>query len=66
MRWRRKASPRHMCSTQKTRARGNVVALRLALLAGSVAFVAYGIVNGEWLVVLAKGVRICLECIGIA
>ncbi len=55
-----------MCSTQKTRARGNVVALRLALLAGSVAFVVYGIVDGEWLVVLAKGVRICLECIGIA
>lgn len=41
-------------------------ALRIALLVGSVAAIVYGVSDGEALVVLAKGVRVCLECIGIA
>lgn len=46
--------------------RAMLPALRIALLVGSVAAIAYGVSDGEALVVLAKGVRVCLECIGIA
>ena len=39
--------------------------LAVALLLLGVAFTAAGIVRGEQLQVLAKAVRVCLECIGI-
>ena len=49
------------------RAKANALpVLRVALLVGSVAAIAYGVTDGEALVVLTKGVRVCLECIGIA
>lgn len=43
-----------------------LVALRIGLIAGAVGAIGYGILCGEHLAVLAKGVRICLECMGIA
>lgn len=55
-----------MRSTLQTRAQDRLLMLRLALLAGSLAAITYGIACGELRVVLAKGIRICLECIGIA
>ena len=55
-----------MPSTQEARAQNRLAMLRLVLLAGALVAIAYGIACGELLVVLAKGVRICLECIGIA
>ena len=39
--------------------------LRLAVLAAGIAFLAAGIFRGEFSDVLAKAMRICLECIGI-
>lgn len=46
--------------------RPTLAAVRLALLVGALAAIAYGIVCEEYLAVLSKGVRICLECMGIA
>ncbi len=43
-----------------------LLAVRLVLLAVALAAIAYGVLSGELQVVLAKGVRVCLECIGIA
>ena len=40
--------------------------LRLLLLAVALASIVYGVLSGELQVVLAKGIRVCLECIGIA
>lgn len=48
-----------------TRGRG-LALLRVALFVGSIAAIAYGITDGEPLSVMAKGIRVCLECIGIA
>ncbi|MBO4881812.1 MAG: thioredoxin [Firmicutes bacterium] len=39
--------------------------LRIAVLAAGIAFLAAGIFRGEFSDVLAKAMRICLECIGI-
>ncbi len=43
-----------------------ITKVRYALLAISVMAVTYGIIVKEYGVVLAKGIRTCLECIGIA
>lgn len=37
----------------------------LCVLAGGIACTALGIIRGEAQVVLAKAIRICMECIGI-
>lgn len=42
-----------------------LTATRIVLLAGSAAAIIYGIATGEPLAVLAKGVKVCLECIGL-
>ena len=39
--------------------------LRLAVLAAGIVFLAAGVIRGEFSDVLAKAMRICLECIGI-
>lgn len=39
--------------------------VRLILLVIALVAIAYGILNGELQVVLAKGIRVCLECVGI-
>ncbi|MBR5980482.1 MAG: thioredoxin [Firmicutes bacterium] len=39
--------------------------LRLAVLAAGIVFLAAGLYRGEFSDVLAKAMRICLECIGI-
>ena len=39
--------------------------LKYFILAVAVAFLLYGVVRGEALVVLKKAAHICLECIGI-
>ncbi len=39
--------------------------IRIAVLAAAVALIAAGLANGEAQIVLEKGIRICLECIGI-
>ena len=39
--------------------------LRLAVLMAGVAFLAAGLIRGEFSDVLEKAMRICLECIGI-
>lgn len=40
-------------------------AIRVALVFVSVALIILGIYRGEALEVLAKGVRVCLECMGL-
>lgn len=42
-----------------------LLAVRVALIAGALAAIAYGIADGEALAVFNKGVRVCLECIGL-
>lgn len=37
----------------------------LGMLVAALAFIAIGVLNGEYQEVLGKAVRICLECIGI-
>ena len=44
---------------------GRVRLIRLALLCAAFALIVIGLVQGEALTVLEKGIRICLECIGI-
>ena len=39
--------------------------IRVLILGCSLAFIAFGILRGEHMLVLQKAVRICLECIGI-
>ncbi len=39
--------------------------VRLVLLVVGIALIAAGLTRGEALIVLQKGVKICLECIGI-
>ncbi len=39
--------------------------IRICLLCAAVALIAIGLAQGEALTVLEKGIRICLECIGI-
>ncbi len=39
--------------------------IRWGLLCAAVALIAVGLAQGEALTVLEKGIRICLECIGI-
>ena len=41
------------------------IALPIALLAAGAAMIALGVLGGEPKLVLAKAIRICLECIGI-
>ena len=55
-----------MRNVREVDTRNQLATLRLAILLGAGASVVHGIANGELLVVLAKGIRICLECIGIA
>lgn len=43
----------------------SVKVIRIVLLTAAVVLIAVGLANGEARVVLEKGVRICLECIGI-
>lgn len=50
----------------RSTAQGGIVVLRVCLLVTSLAAIVYGILSGEAEAVLAKGIRICLECIGIA
>ncbi|MBR4016109.1 MAG: hypothetical protein IKI88_07950 [Anaerotignum sp.] len=38
---------------------------RTVTLVTALAFIGMGAHNGEWVAVLQKAVRICLECIGI-
>jgi len=38
---------------------------RIAVLGAAIVFIAAGASQGEYLTVLQKAVRICLECIGI-
>jgi len=45
--------------------RRNLLITRVSVFVTSVAFIGYGIVRDEHLVVLKKAVNICLECIGI-
>lgn len=42
-----------------------IATVRLVLLAVALVAIAYGILGGELKVVFAKGIRVCLECIGI-
>ena len=42
-----------------------LLAIRVALIVVSAILIALGIFRGEALEVLAKGVRVCLECMGI-
>ena len=39
--------------------------LRIVVLAAAAVFLAIGLLRGEFSDVLAKAMRICLECIGI-
>ncbi|MDD6920411.1 MAG: CD1871A family CXXC motif-containing protein [Eubacteriales bacterium] len=44
----------------------NETKLKSYLVLGvAVAFISYGIFRGETLTVLAKAIKICLECVGI-
>ena len=42
-----------------------ISAVRLSVLLIAVIFIAIGVIREEFLTVLAKAVRICMECIGI-
>ena len=50
--------------TTATSTRG-IVAVRWTVAVLGVAFVVIGVARGEYLDVLSKAVRVCLECIGI-
>ena len=39
--------------------------VQVALLIGGIAMVCFGVIRGEAVAVLAKAIRLCLECIGI-
>lgn len=52
-------------SSLKTRVRANTNAARALFLLLGLSLVAAGLARGEFSDVLAKAVRICLECIGI-
>ena len=43
----------------------NIRGLRIAVFSIAVVFILYGVYIGEYIEVLNKGVKICLECIGI-
>ncbi len=45
--------------------RGLRIGLAAALLAAGAVLIVLGVLGGETKVVLAKAIRICLECIGI-
>ena len=45
--------------------RRNKTVLRLVLLAIGVAMLSFGALRGEADTVLAKAIRLCLECVGI-
>ncbi len=51
--------------SQKITQRLSVAWLRAAIIAAAAAAIALGITNNEFMTVLAKGVRVCLECMGI-
>ena len=62
MTWRRWKRRERKRSALRKR---NMMWARCACLAGAAAMIAVGIVRQEYVLVLQKAVRICLECIGI-
>ena len=42
-----------------------VIALRAVFAAVALCFIGVGVMHGEFIEVLQKAVRVCLECIGI-
>ena len=51
--------------SQRTTRRLPVAWLRAAIIGAATAAIALGVTNNELMTVLAKGVRVCLECMGI-
>ena len=56
---------KEMKESEKTNMQLNQSLIRLILLAAGVIMVLFGVLRGEAGIVLAKAIRLCLECVGI-
>ena len=54
-----------MKESEKTHLQLKQSLIRLILLAAGVIMVLFGVLRGEAGIVLAKAIRLCLECVGI-
>ena len=54
-----------LCPNQRATRQLPVAWLRAAIIGTAVAAIALGVTSNEFMTVLAKGVRVCLECVGI-
>ena len=54
-----------MKESEKTKMQLKQSLIRLILLAAGVIMVLFGVLRGEAGIVLAKAIRLCLECVGI-
>ena len=56
---------KEMKESEKTNLQLKQSLIRLILLAAGVIMVLFGVLRGEAGIVLAKAIRLCLECVGI-
>ena len=56
---------KEMKESEKTNMQLKQSLIRLILLAAGVIMVLFGVLRGEAGIVLAKAIRLCLECVGI-
>ena len=56
---------KEMKESEKTNMQLKQSLIRLILLAAGVIMVLFGVLRGEACIVLAKAIRLCLECVGI-
>ena len=56
---------KEMKESEKTKMQLKQSLIRLILLAAGVIMVLFGVLRGEAGIVLAKAIRLCLECVGI-
>ena len=62
---RRKRNEKEMKESEKTNMQLKQSLICIILLAAGVIMVLFGVLRGEAGIVLAKAIRLCLECVGI-